>query len=297
MKTIRELFIGVTSWNSELFLPVCLKAIRDTTHSVDVRLAVLDNVSNDDSTKIAREYGAEVVVEKTLQADALNRLLSLSNARYTLLMHADVVLLDSRWFELCKARVKGDTVLVSPEDIGCGPYSRPFGVGKPESSFMFFDTARFRQTAFTQWRRWHRLPYPKRVVDFYGEHVTHRLPQRLQARGYHWQPMLVHHSDIVEQPIYQPSFNPDVWTDELGHLRYGLGNFYSLDGVVTHYHNWYERAEMNVPTDSTRTTGAYGTGFPMAYLKAYTEAFLNDHRRGSLVLPEAIRSSRLPAVL
>lgn len=297
MTSNRELFIGVTSWNSSLFLPVCLEAIRENTRGTDLRLVVLDNVSTDASATIARQFGAEVVVEKCLQADALNHLLSLSDARHTVLMHADVVMLASNWYAICKSKLTDGTILVSPEDIGCGPYSRPFGAGKPESSFMLFDTARIRKTAFTQWRRWQRFPYPRRVVDFYGEHITHRLPQRIQAKNYTWQPMLVHHSDLVEQSIYQPSFRSGVWTEELGHLRYGLGNFYSLDGVITHYHNWYERVDMNVPADSQRTTGADGAGFPVAYLKAYTASFLDDHRRGAVVLPHPVRSSRLPMAL
>ncbi len=297
MNRKRELFIGVTSWNSSLFLPVCLKAIRDNTHGVDLRLVVLDNVSSDQSIDIARQFGAEVVVEKCLQADALNRLLSMSDARYTLLVHADVVLLDPRWFDLCREKITDQTALVSPEDIGCGPYSRPFGAGKPESSFMFFDTAKFRQTTFVQWRRWHRIPYPKRVVDFYGEHITHRLPQRLAAKGLLWRPMLVHTSDQVENPIYIPGFNPTVWNEELAYLRYGLGNFYSLDRIITHYHNWYERVDMKVQPDSKHTTGSNGTGFPVAYLKAYTSAFLNDNGQGTLVLPSAEPSSRLPKAL
>ena len=297
MRSQRELFIGVTSWNSALFLPVCLRAIRANTRGLDVRVVVLDNCSTDRSTAIAKECGAEVLVEACLQADALNRLVSISDARYTLLMHADVVMLSPRWFELCTSKLRDNTILVSPEDIGCGPYSRPFGADKPESSFMFFSTQQMRGTAITRWRRWHRVPYPSQAVDFYGDHITHRLPARLEAKGYRWASMLVHCSDIVQRHTYSPSFRPGIWNDELAHLRYGLGNFYSLDGVITHYHNWYERVDMDVSADSTRTTGPSGAGFPVAYIKAYTQAFLGDHASGNLVIPEAVRSTREPRAL
>lgn len=297
MKRTAELFIGITSWNSALFLPVCLRAIFDKTPNVDLRVVVLDNESTDGSAEIVRSLGAEVLVERCSQPDALNRLLALSDAPHTLLLHADVVLLDARWFDLCRSKINARTILVSPEDIGCGPYSRPFGIDMPESSFMFAATQALRKTRILQWRSWHRLPMLHRAVDFYGNHVTHNLPQRLNERGYDWQPMLVHPSDAVAPPIYAPAFKPGVWSEELGHLRYGLGNFYSLDGVITHYHNWYERLNADVEPTSQLTTGRDGTGFPLAYINAYTRAFLRDHAAGTLVLPPAVKSARLPRAL
>ncbi len=40
-----DLFIGITSWNSALFLPHCLEAIRATTAGVATKVVVLDNCS------------------------------------------------------------------------------------------------------------------------------------------------------------------------------------------------------------------------------------------------------------
>lgn len=297
MKHTPEIVVGITSWNSSLFLPICLRAIFDKTPDVNLRVVVLDNGSTDGSAEIARSMGAEVLVEQCSQPDALNRLLALSDAPYTLLLHADVVLLDSRWFDLCKSKINEKTIMVSPEDIGCGPYSRPFGIGKPESSFMFAATEALRKTRVLQWRKRHRLPVPSRVVDFYGDHVTHNLPQRFRERGYDWHPLLVHPSDTLEEPIYRPGFEPDVWSEELGHLRYGLGNFYSIDGVITHYHNWYERVNADVDADSRLTTGRDGKGFPLAYIKAYTQAFLRDHAASKVMLPPAVKSTRTPQAL
>jgi glycosyltransferase involved in cell wall biosynthesis len=292
-----DLFIGVTSWDSELFLGHCLRGIQSTTAHLKARIVVLDNVSSDRSVQIAREAGAQVLVEQCTQADALNRLLALSRSRYTLLLHADVVLLSPRWFELCASKLDARVGLVSPEDIGCGPYSRPFGAGLPESSFMLFDTQIARRTRIGRWARWHRVPVPIRSVDFYGPHVTHRLPERLNAKGYDWRRMQVHISDALNDPIYRPAFKPQVWTEELAHLRYGLGNFYSLDGEITHYHNWYDRVPHQVTPDSTETTGRNGEGFPLAFIKRYTDNFLADLTAGRLVVPAAVASGRLPKAL
>jgi glycosyltransferase involved in cell wall biosynthesis len=292
-----ELFIGVTSWNSELFLGHCLRAAKRTTTGIAPRIVVLDNCSTDHSVTIARDLGVEVVVQSCTQPVALNRLLAMSRSRYTLLIHADVILLSANWFDICRSKMNAQVALVSPEDIGCGPFSRAFGAGMPESSFMLFDTLAARRPRVRLWPRWHRIPLPHRTMDFYGPHITHRLPQRLQEHGYSWHAMNVHVSDLVSPPIYQPPFQPQVWTDELGSLRYGLGNFYSLDGEITHYHNWYDRVPHDVEPDSIRTTGSNGQGFPLAYVQRYTQNFLRDLTQGSLVVPPAIVSGRRPKAL
>ncbi len=262
-----------------------------------MKVVMSDNISTDDSVVIANKFGVEVIVRRCSQAQALNELLRLSNAAYTLLLHADVVLLDPRWFDLCVSKCSDNTILVSPEDIGCGPYSRPFGAGKPESSFLFTLTDALRKTRVLQTHSFYRFPIPKRVVDFYGSHVTHRLPQRLNERGFNWFSMLVHTSDIVSEPIYKPAFEQCVWSEELGYLRYGLGNFYSIDSVITHYHNWYDRIDLNVDAQSQQTTSDNGAGFPVAYIKTYTQAFLRDYADGSLKIPQAVISSREPRAI
>jgi hypothetical protein len=98
-------------------------------------------------------------------------------------------------------------------------------------------------------------------------------------------------------PIYVPPFTPKVWSDELPHLRYGLGNFYSLGGEITHYHNWYDRVDKAVDPESTETTGRNGEGFPAAYVKRYTDNFLGDYTSGQLLLPSPIPPLRQPRAL
>lgn len=293
-----ELFVGITSWDSAQFLGRCLQAVRDTTRGVSCRLVVLDNVSSDDSARIAREHGAEVIVRGCSQPDALNRLLAMSRSPCTLLAHSDVVMLSPRWFDLCRAQLRDDVALVSPEDIGCGPYSRDFGAGQPESSFLFFDTAKARKSRITLWERGVAgLRWPRRVVDFYGPHITHHLPARLEARGYSWKAMNVLISPAQAEPIYRPAFAPCVWTEELANLRYGLGNFYSLGGEVTHYHNWYDRVGKDVDPASQDTTAPHGAGFPVAYISRYTQNFLSDLDAGRLVLPSPVPPARTPRAL
>src|SRR4051794_38439005 len=115
-----ELFVGVTTWNSELFLEHCLRSIRKTTDGLNARIGVVDNRSTDRSVEIAKDFGAEVRIEYCSQAIALNRLLSMSDGRRTLLLHSDVILLSPKWYPVCNARMTGNVALVSPEDIGCG---------------------------------------------------------------------------------------------------------------------------------------------------------------------------------
>jgi glycosyltransferase involved in cell wall biosynthesis len=285
---IPQLFVGITSWNSERFLPRCIRAIQASTNAQTTEIVVLDNASRDASVKLARDLGATVVVEQCNQGEALNRLASLSSARYTLLIHADVIMLSPNWFALCRSKITDRSGLVSPEDIGCGPLTRPFGVEKPESSFLFFLTSVLKDLRSIRWqgRRWVKLP--RRRIDFYGSAVTHNIPSELAKRGLSWFKMDVHWSEHVSKPIYTPDVRPMFWSSELAYLRYGLGNFYSIDGIITHYHNWYDRVQW---------PKAKRKEFPPQYIDVYTAAFLNDYDRGQLAIPPAIKSDRKPLAL
>lgn len=282
-----DLFVGVTTWNSERFLEHCLRSVRETTKGLSMTLGVVDNASQDRSVEIARDFGAQVRVEYSRQAIALNRLLSMSQARHTLLIHSDVVLLSPLWYQTCSRRLTGNVALVSPEDIGCGPMTRPYGAGKPESCFMLFDTAKARDCRTWAWTRRRGIPWPKLHLDLDDHYVTHDLPATLARRGYTWQPMRVLTSPREANPVYSPPFTPEYWSEDLAYLRYGMGNFYSLDGVVTHYHNWFDRVPKDLPADSLLTTDGDGRGLPSAYLSLTTRRFLDDLASGRLVVPGA----------
>jgi len=289
-----DLFVGVTTWNSEQFLEHCLRSVQRTTAGVDVRIGAVDNASQDRSVTIARDMGARVHVERCSQAIALNRLLAMSDARHTLLIHSDVILLSGSWYATCIRHLAGNVALVSPEDIGCGPLTRPYGARMPESCFMLFDTAKARRARTFIWTRRRGIPWPRLRLNLDHYYVTHDLPQTLARRGYTWQPMKVHASPTEAAPVYQPPFTPEYWSGELSYLRYGMGNFYSLDGQITHYHNWYDRVPKDVPADSVETTEGNGKGLPLAYLSLATRRFIGDLEAGEIVLPSPHDPQRAP---
>jgi hypothetical protein len=156
----------------------------------------------------------------------------------------------------------------------------------PESSFLLFRTKLARRTRITMWRQRFKLKLPLRAVDFTGEHITYNLPRHLREHGLDWKPMRVHTSVHSDPPIYAPHFDAPLWNPAFANYRYGLGNFYSLDGVITHYHNWFERALEDVADDSTKTLPPASGGLPLAFLKRYTRNFIDDLERGTLQLPE-----------
>lgn len=283
MSLSSQLFIGITTWNSEQFLPLCLDSLQRT--AADAEIVVLDNESTDDTLKIARTFGARVIVQRSGQADALNSLASMSEKPFTLLIHADVVLLSPDWVPTVLRQFSENVALVSPEDIGCGPYTRPWGKNMPESSFMCFNTRFLDKIRIRRWMRRFRFPYYKRKVDFFGDHITYNLPARVSQANLEWKMMQVHASNYLNEPYYVPDYELKHWSPDLGFLNYGLGNFYSLDGVITHYHNWYDRRVEKTKKFDPRETLEVGGGLPVSYLKAYSDRFISDYRKNCLVLP------------
>lgn len=290
----RDLFVGITTWDSELFLEHCLESVRRTTEGLRIHIGVVDNCSRDRSVHIARGMGADVRVERCSQAIALNRLLSMSDAPHTLLIHSDVILLSPKWYSTCSKHLAGNVALVSPEDIGCGPLTRPYGAGMPESCFMLFDTVKARKARTVAWIKRRGIPLPHLRLDLEDYYVTHDLPKTLGRRGYTWCPMRVHASPKEVAPVYTPLFTPEYWATDLSRLRYGMGNFYSLDGEITHYHNWFDRVPKDVPFDSQETTEGFGKGMPLAFLSLGTRRFLEDLQADRIVLPAPDESQPTP---
>jgi glycosyltransferase involved in cell wall biosynthesis len=288
-----ELFIAIPTWNSALFLEPCLKQIEATCRGVHYQVGVLDNGSTDATVSIARHHGCKVAVHEYALPDALNQLAWWSRSPYTLFIHADTILLNPQWFALCKSKLTGANALLSPQDIGCGPYTRPWGKDRPESSFMLFRTPELRSLRNIRWVRRFRLRLPQRVVNFYSPSVTHYLPAELEKRALSWVPMKVHTSRHLLEPVYSP--RPDVrcWAEELGHLEYGLGNFYSVDGVITHYHNWYERQLDNEHVKRKPDEAL----IPLDYIGQRSRQFLADLASGNVGLPGTDEPEREPKAL
>jgi len=285
-KNKHDLYIGITTWNSELFLEHCLKSVKETTQDISIAIGVIDNVSTDRSVEIALDYGADVKIEHCSQSIALNRLLSKSTGTNTLLIHSDVVLISPHWYRLCTQHLNNHCCLVSPEDIGCGPMTRPYGANMPESCFLLFDTKNVMKARTIIWRKRKGIPVPEKHLNLEHYYVTHHLPEILSRKNLSWKAMNVHCSPAADKPLYRPTFTPEYWSQELSYLRYGMGNFYSLDGEIIHYHNWYDRVPKDVPMDSTETTDGNGKGLPLGFLSAGTNRFLKDLEDGNLVLPD-----------
>jgi glycosyltransferase involved in cell wall biosynthesis len=279
----RSIFVGITSWNSQLILPHCLRALSETTKGQDISICVVDNNSTDDSVAIARSFGVEVIQMACTQPQALSFFINRSRADYTLLIHADVILLDPRWPSLCMDKINESVVLVSPEDIGCGPMTRPFGFNKPESSFMFFNTKLIKQCRHLVLFPTRKIFFPRYEFDINGHHVTHDIPATLSRHGFRWFAMNVLTSNIVSEPLFRPSKPPTVWSDKLMYLRYSLGNFYGIDGIITHYRNWYDRISIRSHT-STATVDSK-KDFPVEFIHDYTTRFLSDFQQNNLDLP------------
>ena len=288
-----DLFIGIPTWNSARFLEPCLRQIAETSRGIRYEIGVLDNGSTDRSVDIARAYGCKVKVHEYLLPDALNRLVSWSNADYTLFIHADTFILDHDWFSRCVSKLSGQNALISPQDIGCGPFTRPWGKNMPESSFMLFRTDKLKALRIIRWVRRFRLKMPQKVVNFYSHNVTHYIPGELQKCGLSWVRMKVHTSCRLEQAIYFPRTKVRYWTNELAYLEYGLGNFYSVDGVITHYHNWYERLFDN--DNANRKVDP--TGIPLDYIVERSQAFLRDLEIRKVSLPDPAEPEREPQAI
>jgi glycosyltransferase involved in cell wall biosynthesis len=252
---------------------------------VSYKVCVLDNSSSDETVSIARRLGAKVIIYKCPQDEALNILLHQSKARYTLFLHSDVILLNTDWYNLLSKKIINNVVLVSPEDIGLGNYLRTYGKGMPESSFMFFETKSLKALCnFSKdyLKKYLKQPayYPIKHFNFYVAHITHKIPEILKNRSLSWIPMRVLPSRKLIDPWFQCSIPDANWGSDWGYYEYGFGNFYSLDGVVTHYHNWYSR---QLHDDRSVLNP---NGVPLAYIHEYSLRFLTDYQNASVHLPD-----------
>ncbi len=283
-----ELFIGITTWNDAEFVKRSVPALQRSLAGTDFEIAAWDNASIDNTVETLQACGvSRVTRRRCAQGDALNGLLAMSTAPYTLLMHSDVFMLAADWFPRLTARMRETgAALVSPEDTGQGNMRRAAFVGMPESSFMLFDTAQVRRCL-----EWAPVPlqlaknlvryryiYALHRFNFDVNHITHRMPAIFARHGLNWLPMRPLASTRLETPWF-PTVGDEV-TEAMGHFDYGDGNFYQFDGVVTHYHNWLARylGPNARPLDRIPNTfHAYGEG--------YTRRFITDFDHGTVRIP------------
>lgn len=90
------LSIIIVTWNSEEFIEKCLKSIFDTRGSTDLEVIVIDNASQDTTTKIIERFKPEVRLiynQANLgYAKANNQGIEVSKGDYILLLNPDVEL-------------------------------------------------------------------------------------------------------------------------------------------------------------------------------------------------------------
>lgn len=284
-----DLRVGITARDDAEPLRLCLESLRRTLEGVSHEVVVLDYGSHDGTAEVAREAGATVAVRPLHQGDALNWLLATSRSPHTLLLHSDVVLLSEEWYQLVSSALTGNVVLVSPDDSGVGPHLRAaYGTGKPESSFLLWRTEaalrlrrlRLRRAVRSVLTR-ERMP-SLRGVNLYHQHVTHYLPAILARHGLAWRAMDVLPSPRVEPwYVYRGGDPAANWDPAWACYAYGFGNFYALEGTITHYHQWYARHSGLGPDELNDDR------VPAGFLREAAGRFRRDYEAGALRLPDA----------
>lgn len=198
------------------------------------------------------------------------------------------------WFPLLrKAMIRSGAVLIAPEDTGLGNMLRAEYHDMPESSFMFFDTARalacrtvrLSTTWLLNIYRRFRFVHPFRRLNLYTTHLTHQLPEILRTHGQHWLMMRPLPSRRLATPWFTPEVRPgERWNLDRSVYDYGFGNFYLFEGVITHYHNWLARflgssiGDTHDPAEIRR--------LKQQFAEAATQRFLRDYDAGELHLPD-----------
>ena len=88
--------IVIITWNSEEFIEKCLKSLFDTKGSIDLEVIVVDNASQDTTTKIIERFKPEVrlISNQTNSgyAEGNNQGIEISQGDYILLLNPDVEL-------------------------------------------------------------------------------------------------------------------------------------------------------------------------------------------------------------
>jgi hypothetical protein len=93
-----DVSIIVVNWNTRALLLDCLKSIYDTTTCLDIEVIVVDNGSQDGSSKAVKDTFPQVKLIQNSEnkgfARANNQALSIAAGRYVLLLNSDAVLTD-----------------------------------------------------------------------------------------------------------------------------------------------------------------------------------------------------------
>ena len=124
------------------------------------------------------------------------------------------------------------------------------------------------------------------LLSFDGPHLTHGLVDLFARHNKKVALLKVLYSNVQTSAVYQqPKVSSSEWLPALAHLDYGLGNFYTIDGVVSHYHNWYDRVSVHRYMRDAETTEPDNQGYPVEFVKQYTDRFIQDYYANELSLP------------
>ena len=109
----------VPTYNSDVTLDICLKAIRNQTYP-DIEVIVVDNYSEDNTVSIAKKSGARVFLIEGSPSQSRNFGVKKSNGRYVLFLDSDIELLPNTIAECVKqCEVKGfDAVHIPVVTVG-----------------------------------------------------------------------------------------------------------------------------------------------------------------------------------
>lgn len=93
--------VVIVNWNSEKYLDVCLRAIRQFTAPGAVDVVVMDNASSDASADVAKRYGARFVrLPRNLGHEvAMDLGIMLARREYVIAMDVDAFPLSREWLD------------------------------------------------------------------------------------------------------------------------------------------------------------------------------------------------------
>jgi glycosyltransferase involved in cell wall biosynthesis len=103
----------IPTFNSAATLRTCLDSIRNDSYT-NKEITIVDNFSTDETTKIAKEYRATVVLCKGFMSAARNKGIRCSSGEYILFLDSDEVIVDGAIIDALKLCKSGSHVVFFP---------------------------------------------------------------------------------------------------------------------------------------------------------------------------------------
>ncbi|MBW2051418.1 MAG: glycosyltransferase family 2 protein [Deltaproteobacteria bacterium] len=138
---MKDLTIGIATWNAADLLKDCLSSIRENVKDLTYDVVVVDNGSVDETPRVMNEefsdfeYIRNGVNEGV--ARARNKCLDMANSRYTILLDVDTVILPDSFEQLVKVMDKNPRVgvggpkLLNPDgsiQLSCRTFQTPLTI-------------------------------------------------------------------------------------------------------------------------------------------------------------------------